>query len=203
MAKVASRDDCGKIRLPGEGNSAGEHLYHTRGPRHWKGRCVQRVVGYVLFGFFLLVGLIFRVLLIVGYIAIIVTAAIEGGVLAAVAAFFFGAIGVAILRLLYGVVAFPVVALVSWLLEEQTAGQGQPSTFTVVAGPVRFSGRLPNGEDFIARSVATDRATWTEVWDSRAEHWLPVDAKDIPPLESGDPLVGDAREIADGGLGEY
>ncbi len=62
---------------------------------------------------------------------------------------------------------------------------------TVVAGPVRFPGRLVFGGDLIARTLDRGDVTWTEIWDSENGFWVAVNDEDLPPLESGTPLTED------------
>ena len=83
---------------------------------------------------------------------------------------------------------------------ETQVRQARRHWLTVVAGPSRFPGILAGGRDLIARSVASERDTWTEIWDSEWICWLAVEAKDIPPFESGIPLTADEAARVDDGV---
>ena len=78
--------------------------------------------------------------------------------------------------------------------------QAEPSRLKVVAGPIRLPSKDASGSGLIARRVAHSLATWTEIWDSGSGHWLPVNAEDIPPLESGTPLTADEAARVDDGV---
>ncbi len=78
---------------------------------------MRRLVGNALLVVFWLVGLIFRILVVVFFIASIVLSAVDYGVYGAVAAIIVGAIGVVALYVLYGLIAIPATALVAWLLK--------------------------------------------------------------------------------------
>jgi len=105
----------------------------------------------------------------------------------------------------YLAISFPFNGLIgAAMMTPEEAGtpdwQAEPSRLKVVAGPIRLPSKDASGSGLIARRVETSLAAWTEIWDSGSGHWLPVNAEDIPPLESGTPLTADAAAKLNGGV---